>query len=79
VLWNAIVLILPDPDPTFHFEIFDADPDLDFLHMLENQKIFTFIHSSASYINFFAMIIRAIIFSILDIVLECFGKQFAFG
>ncbi len=37
-------LILSDPDLTFHFEFFDADPDLDFLHMLENQKNFD-IHS----------------------------------
>ncbi len=39
-----------DPDLTFHFDA-NPDPDPDptqVLHLLENQILFTFIHSSTS-------------------------------
>ncbi len=50
------------------------------LQMLENLKIWTFIHSSASLhcFNFLASVIMTGIFSISDIILELFEKKFSF-
>jgi hypothetical protein len=69
-----------DPDPTFHFDAdpdptfhFDADPDSD---PVADSKFFHFYLQQYVPVNIFlASVLGVIIFNILDIVLNSFGKK----